>query len=245
MTTIQKETSNRILRRITDSGSPRVPAFRKSVIRTNEAAIARKPVARRGKRIFDVIAASVALLVLLPLLLVIAFLVKLDGGPAFFAHKRPGYLGDRFPILKFRSMRVDAEARLEATLAQDQALAEEWKRFQKLKNDPRTTRFGRFIRKTSLDELPQLWNVLRGEMSVVGPRPMLMHQLDAYGPEIVYYSSMRPGITGLWQISGRSSTTFDEKTVIETRYVKSWTFWGDIVIILKTIPALLNSKNAY
>ncbi len=205
----------------------------------------RKPIARTAKRAFDVISALTALVVLSPFFVVIALIGKLDGGPAFFVQDRYGLNGKTFRMIKFRSMRVNAEAHLKKLLAEDPIAAAEWRSYQKLKCDPRITPLGAILRKTSIDELPQLVNVLRGDMSLVGPRPMLPDQIAAYGPAISVYVNVRPGITGKWQVGGRNETTFRERASIDASYVKSWTFWGDIVIILKTIPALLNSKNAY
>lgn len=209
------------------------------------ASVRRKPIARTAKRVFDVISALSALVVLSPVFAVIALIGKLDGGPAFFVQDRYGMNGKTFRMVKFRSMRVNAEAHLKKLLEEDPIAAAEWRSYQKLKCDPRITPLGAILRKTSIDELPQLLNVLRGDMSLVGPRPMLIDQVAAYGPSISEYVNVRPGITGKWQVGGRNETTFRERAAIDAGYVKNWTFWGDIAIILKTIPALLSSKNAY
>ena len=204
----------------------------------------RKPLARAVKLAFDVAAAGIALLLLAPLMLIIAAVVGLDGGPVFYAHTRIGARGRVFRCLKFRSMVIDSEAALQALFARDPLAAEEWTRTQKLRLDPRVTWIGRLLRKTSLDELPQLLNVLRLEMSLVGPRPIVSLEIPKYAEDIAYYYETRPGITGLWQVSGRSDTTYAQRVRLDSFYVKNWSIWQDFSIIARTIPAVVSGRGA-
>jgi undecaprenyl-phosphate galactose phosphotransferase len=203
-----------------------------------------KPVARGIKMAFDLVMAGLAILVLAPVMLVIACLVGADGGPILFAHQRVGVRGQTFNCLKFRSMVVDADAVLQHVLATDPAAAEEWRQTHKLRRDPRVTWIGRLLRKTSLDELPQLFNVLRLEMSLVGPRPIVSLEIPKYADDIAYYYETRPGITGLWQVSGRSDTTYAQRVRLDAWYVKNWTIWQDLAIIARTIPAVVSGRGA-
>ncbi|MEM0984895.1 MAG: sugar transferase [Pseudomonadota bacterium] len=197
------------------------------------------------KRVLDLCLAVPGLLFLAPVLFIIAIVVKAnDGGPILFAHTRRGQDGRSFKCLKFRSMAVDAQERLAALLASDEKLAAEWAARQKLDNDPRVTSVGSFLRKTSLDELPQLWNIIRGDMSVVGPRPIVDDEVVRYGEHIEAYDAYRPGIFGLWQISGRSETTYDERVEMDVNYAKSQSFLLDLKIIVLGIPAVLLSRGA-
>lgn len=199
----------------------------------------------RAKRAFDVIIASVALIFLLPAFLTIALAIKLnDRGPVFYRHTRVGRQGARFECLKFRTMATDSEERLAQILLTDPHAAAEWQNGQKLRNDPRITKIGSFLRKTSLDELPQLWNVLRGDMSIVGPRPVTRAELQRYGRERRYYLLVRPGITGLWQVSGRSSTGYDRRIRYDREYLEDWSWLGEFWILLMTIPAVLKTDDA-
>ncbi len=199
---------------------------------------------KMGKILMDLAGASSLILVMSPLLLAIAAVVKLDGGPVFYAHPRIGVGNRQFRCLKFRSMKPDSAAMLEHTLLNDAAAAIEWATTRKLRNDPRVTQVGAFLRKTSLDELPQLLNVLRLEMSLVGPRPIVDDEIEHYGDDIAYYYATRPGLTGLWQVSGRSSTTYKQRVQLDVRYVENWTLWRDIVILAKTVPAVLKRTGA-
>ncbi len=203
-----------------------------------------QPMARMMKVAFDVCAAAVGLVLAGPVFLIIALLVKLDGGPAFFGHTRLGSGARPFRCLKFRSMVVDSDAALERHLAGNPAAAEEWVQTRKLRKDPRVTRIGRILRTTSLDELPQLLNVLRLEMSLVGPRPIVRAEMHNYGEDIAYYFEARPGLTGLWQVSGRTETTFKRRVELDCWYVKNWTLWHDIAILAKTVPAVLKRRGA-
>jgi undecaprenyl-phosphate galactose phosphotransferase len=201
---------------------------------------------RITKRFFDLVAASLLVVILSPLLLYIAWRIRReDGGPVFFIQGRVGRRGRQFGCLKFRSMVMDAEDRLKQYLHSHPDLAAEYEINFKIRDDPRVTRIGKLLRRGSLDELPQLFNVLRGDMSLVGPRPLLERELDRYGENICLYRLVHPGITGLWQVSGRSETTFDERAHLDAWYVKNWTLWYDIVILLRTIKVVLRRDGAY
>jgi undecaprenyl-phosphate galactose phosphotransferase len=204
----------------------------------------KKPFARAAKMAIDVGLAGSALVVLAPVMLLIACAVRCDGGAALFAHARIGRNGQVFYCLKFRSMVVDSDAALQRLFATDPAAREEWLRTHKLRRDPRVTWIGRILRKTSLDELPQLLNVLRLDMSLVGPRPIVSAEVPKYGADIAYYYATRPGITGLWQVSGRSDTTYAHRVSLDTSYVRDWTLWRDISILIRTIPAVLSGRGA-
>ncbi|MGI4807332.1 MAG: sugar transferase, partial [Janthinobacterium lividum] len=162
----------------------------------------------------------------------------------FFSHKRIGRGGQKFGCLKFRSMRVDAAEILEQHLAGDDDARHEWLTTQKLKNDPRVTLIGRFLRGTSLDELPQIFNVLKLDMSLVGPRPVVEKELLRYGRNVNYYLQVRPGVTGLWQVSGRSNTTYSRRVALDAWYVKNWQFWLDVAILFRTIGAVVRRDGA-
>lgn len=203
------------------------------------------PMPRFLKRTFDIVVAGTAIVALLPVFAVLAVLVSLDGGPAIFSQARVGRHGKEFKCLKFRSMKVGAEAALKAYLENNPAAQEEWKIFYKLKNDPRVTKLGEFIRKTSLDELPQLFNVLKGDMSLVGPRPIKEAEILFYEGDYTYYESVRPGITGAWQVSGRSTLNYKQRVALDAWYSRNWSLWLDIVILLKTIPVLLKKDQAF
>ena len=201
--------------------------------------------ARILKRLFDLFAALALLAVGWPLLAYIAWRIREDGGPAIYAHKRVGQSGKVFACYKFRSMRVDAEEQLRDLLASDPALRVEWEKEFKLKDDPRVTAIGQFLRRTSLDELPQLFNVIKGEMSLVGPRPVVRKELERYGDDVDYFLMVRPGMTGLWQVSGRNDTNYETRVYLDTWYVKNWSLWYDIAILFKTIRVVLNREGAY
>jgi lipopolysaccharide/colanic/teichoic acid biosynthesis glycosyltransferase len=199
-----------------------------------------------AKRALDIIGAGVGLVLLAPFFLIVGLMVRADGGPAFFAHQRVGRGGKLFGCLKFRSMVIDSQARLEALLANDPAARAEWEATHKLKNDPRITGIGRFLRSTSLDELPQLINVLLGEMSLVGPRPVQGAEIDRYyGASAAHYMSVRPGITGLWQVSGRSETSYESRVALDVSYVSRPSLLADISILLRTPVAVLSRRGAH
>jgi lipopolysaccharide/colanic/teichoic acid biosynthesis glycosyltransferase len=189
------------------------------------------------KRAFDALTVLAALPIVLPLVLFLALLIKRDGGPAFYSQDRLGRHGKVFRFWKLRSMVVDADARLHEYLAEHPEARLQWNTTQKLKDDPRITPLGRFIRKSSLDELPQLWNVLRGDMSLVGPRPMMPEQRAIY-PGRAYFE-LRPGITGFWQVGDRNDTTFSDRAVYDTRYAGSLSFVTDIAVLLLTVRTVL------
>jgi lipopolysaccharide/colanic/teichoic acid biosynthesis glycosyltransferase len=200
---------------------------------------------RALKRGFDVVAAIVALILFLPLFTVLAVMVKRDGGPILFGHMRVGRNGKKFRCLKFRSMVVNSEQVLKDLLARDPQARAEWDREFKLKNDVRVTRVGHFLRRSSLDELPQIWNVLRGEMSFVGPRPIIDQELERYGEASKYYLMATPGITGLWQVSGRNDIDYATRVSLDVSYVENWTFRKDILILFKTVAVVIRGKGAY
>jgi len=199
-----------------------------------------------AKRALDILGAGALLLLALPVFLVIAALVRMDGGRVFYAHERIGRGGRAFGCLKFRSMVADADKRLAALLERDPAARAEWDSTRKLKADPRVTWVGRFLRASSLDELPQLVNVLRGDMSLVGPRPVQASELAAYyGHAAQHYMAVRPGITGPWQISGRSDTSYAQRVALDVAYVTRPSLINDIRILLRTPMAVLARRGAY
>lgn len=197
----------------------------------------------------DVIDISISLAILTfiaPLLLLIALAIYLqDGGPVVFAHRRVGRSGQHFYCFKFRSMAVDAEQRLADVLASSPAAREEWARDHKLKNDPRITKLGHFLRRSSLDELPQLFNVLRGDMSLVGPRPIVDAEVPKYGRRFQRYCAVKPGITGLWQVSGRNDVSYRSRVAMDCAYAKAKSVRFDLWILVATIPAVLLRRGSY
>ena len=205
-----------------------------------------QPLPRFIKRSFDIVMASTALVLLSPVMLGLALFVKCDGGPAIFGQKRLGMNGKVFYCLKFRSMVMNNDQVLKEYLASHPNVRAEWQSHKKLRaGDPRVTRAGKFLRHGSLDELPQLWNVLKGEMSLVGPRPILLSELDEYGHDIAHYNRVRPGITGMWQVSGRSNVSYRRRVQIDSWYVRNWSLWHDLAILCKTVPVVLKRKGAY
>lgn len=203
-----------------------------------------QPLRRLVKLVFDLVVASLLVLICLPLFLLFALLISRDGGPVLFRHRRVGRNGRPFDCLKFRTMVPDAQQILERHLAESPAAAAEWEQNFKLRNDPRITPIGRFLRSTSLDEVPQLLNVLRGEMSLVGPRPVTQQELSYYGRDVMFYLETRPGITGLWQVSGRSDTSYEQRVMFDTWYAKNWSLWQDIAILAKTVPVVFGRDGA-
>jgi undecaprenyl-phosphate galactose phosphotransferase len=196
---------------------------------------------------FNYFLALILLPILLPLIGILALLIKRESkGDVFFSHGRIGQNNQKIPTLKFRSMYADAQERLDKLLEEDPAIKEEWEKSFKLKNDPRVTKIGAFLRKTSLDELPQIFNVLMGQMNFVGPRPILQEELDKYyQKDASYYLMVKPGITGLWQVSGRSDTDYDFRVKTDKWYVLNWSLWLDIVILIKTVKVVLKRDGAY
>jgi undecaprenyl-phosphate galactose phosphotransferase len=203
-----------------------------------------RPMPRLFKAIFDVTFAILLLFIASPLLLIIAAIVRLDGGPVLFAHRRIGAGGRHFYCLKFRTMVVHADQVLQQILATDPERAAEWRATHKLRDDPRVTRLGKLLRQMSLDEVPQLLNVIRLEMSLVGPRPIVDSEIAHYGEDIAHYYALRPGLTGLWQVSGRSDTSYARRVRLDVWYVNNWTIWHDLAVLLKTIPAVLRREGA-
>nr|WP_235952991.1 sugar transferase [Salipiger sp. PrR002] len=192
-----------------------------------------------GKRLLDIMLVLMIAPMLLPVIAALAVLARRDGGKAFFGHKRVGQNGASFRCWKIRSMVPDAEARLRAYLDANPAAAEEWARDHKLTNDPRITPFGDFIRKTSLDELPQIFNVLKGEMTFVGPRPIIEDELAKYGNKKQHYLAQKPGITGLWQVSGRNDLSYDERVNLDVAYLSQRSLLVDANIMMRTAWAVL------
>lgn len=198
------------------------------------------------KRAFDVTMAVSALVFISPIFLLLMLLVKVtDPGPIFFGHRRIGHNGQTFRCLKFRTMMTDGDRVLQAYLQQNPKAQEEWLATRKLQNDPRVTVVGAVLRKLSLDELPQLLNIIRGEMSVVGPRPVVEDELEMYEGAAVYYLQSRPGLTGLWQVSGRNDVSYASRVAFDTHYVKNWSLRNDMLIIARTIPAVCFSRGSY
>jgi exopolysaccharide production protein ExoY len=198
------------------------------------------PIGGTLKRALDIAVASVALVLLAPLLLMTGLLIKVTmGGPVLFAHSRIGLNGKVFRCYKFRTMVNNAEERLRRYLDQDPSVAREWQETCKLAQDPRVTSLGQILRKASIDELPQLINVLRGDMSCVGPRPITAIELQRYGARAADYLKTRPGLTGLWQVSGRNSLSYASRVELDGLYVSNWTMLLDLAILIRTIPAIL------
>ena len=198
--------------------------------------------AQWSKRIFDIIGASMLLLMSAPIMAVVALAIKLeDGGSIFFKQPRVGRNGETFHMIKFRSMCVDAEAKLAALAAQSEGNGVLFK----MARDPRVTRIGAFIRRFSIDEIPQFWNVFRGDMSLVGPRPALPKEVAQYDRDAVRRLDVRPGLTGLWQVSGRSDLPWDETVRLDSYYVDNWSFMQDLAIMLRTARAVVSSRGAY
>jgi undecaprenyl-phosphate galactose phosphotransferase len=202
---------------------------------------------RFAKRSFDIVVSLALLPFILPIIGILAYFIKKESpGDVFYAHNRVGKDGRIIPVLKFRSMYSDSKERLEKLLESDPAIREEWEKNFKLKNDPRVTKIGKFIRESSLDELPQIFNVLKGEMSLVGPRPVVEEELKKYYKESAeYYKMVKPGITGFWQVSGRSDTDYDFRVKVDTWYVYNWSLWLDIMVLIKTVRVVLLKEGAY
>jgi Undecaprenyl-phosphate galactose phosphotransferase WbaP len=198
------------------------------------------------KRMLDLVVTSLAGLLVLPLIVTIAALIRFSSpGPVLYSQERIGRYGRRFKAWKFRTMHMHADAILERYLATSPELAAEWRSHHKLKRDPRVTAVGRFLRPISLDELPQLWNVLKGEMSLVGPRPIVAGEIDKYADCYEQYVKVRPGITGLWQVSGRNDTTYAERVDLDAYYVRNWSVWFDLYILACTVKVVLLGEGAY
>jgi lipopolysaccharide/colanic/teichoic acid biosynthesis glycosyltransferase len=198
------------------------------------------------KRAIDLLGATLLLLLFSPLLVILGFLVKITSpGPVLYRQKRVGRLGQEFTLLKLRTMRSGSDEAFREFLQHSPALRLEYASIQKLENDPRLTGLGRILRHFSLDELPQLWNILRGEMSLVGPRPFLPEQRLIYGPGLWSYYQMRPGLTGLWQVSGRNRLSFRERARCDFIYLQSWSIGLDLLILLNTPWVVISGKGAF
>lgn len=200
----------------------------------------------RAKRGMDLIIASLLLILCSPIFLLLAILTKLDSaGPVFFRQIRLGKEGRPFEMIKFRTMYPGAETNLEILIKDERNQKLTWAKFQKLWDDPRLTPIGRTLRRYSLDELPQLWNVIKGDMSLVGPRPILPEQGKIYGPNLSIYQLIRPGMTGAWQVNGRNLTSFEERVDWDTYYIRNWSLWMDIQILFRTVGKVLTAEGAF
>jgi Undecaprenyl-phosphate galactose phosphotransferase WbaP len=198
------------------------------------------------KRAMDLVIVILGGILISPLLLLIAVLVKLSSpGPAFYAHTRIGLNGRQIKMYKFRSMCADADKKLAELLENNPTAKKEWEKEHKLKDDPRITPLGNFLRKSSLDELPQLYNILKGDMSLVGPRPVTFEERQKYGTDFERIFSVRPGLTGMWQVSGRSEASYADRVMFDTYYLQSWSIWLDFWILYKTLGVVLNKRGAY
>ncbi len=204
------------------------------------------PVDKTFKMFFDLVATTMLIILFSPILLLIYIVVFVaTKGKPIFRHKRIGKGGEVFWVYKFRTMHDNADVLLKELLESDNSIREEWEKEFKLKKDPRITKVGRFLRKTSLDELPQLINVIKGEMSLVGPRPIIQEEIKNYGDYFRYFKAVKPGITGLWQISGRNDVDYDERVQLDTWYVRNWSIEQDLIILMKTIVVVLLKKGSY
>lgn len=204
-----------------------------------------QPIGGVFKRLLDIVAGVSGIILLSPLLLMLSALVKFnDGGSVFYGHRRIGFGGEVFRCWKFRTMVENGDTVLAEYFAQNPKARSEWEQEQKLENDPRITTIGHVLRKLSVDELPQLFNILVGDMSLVGPRPVVNDELKRYGRTLRCYLSSRPGLTGLWQVSGRSDVSYETRVAFDQRYVETWSLPADFVIIFKTIPAVLLQKGS-
>lgn len=209
--------------------------------RANDVATARP--GQIYKRAVDILIAVAVIFLLAPLMLLLIVGIKTSTrGPAIYRHRRIGRNGREFDCLKFRTMVPNADGILDTLLASDPRAAEEWERTRKLSRDPRITLLGHVLRRSSLDELPQVINVLRGEMSCVGPRPVTRGELVRYGARTELFTTVLPGMTGLWQVSGRSSIDYEKRVALDCEYVANWSLWLDMKILAKTIPAMLNTR---
>jgi len=202
-------------------------------------------ISRPAKFVMDKAGALIALILFSPLFIFLILKIRQDGGPAFYAQERVGRNGKTFKCWKLRSMIMNADEELKNLLQNDPQARAEWEKDFKLKNDPRITKIGNFLRKSSLDELPQFFNVLRGEMSLVGPRPIVEDEKKYYGDKINDYLSINPGITGLWQVSGRNDVSYEERVSLDSWYAHNWSITGDVIIMFKTIFVVLAKRGAY
>jgi len=204
------------------------------------------PGARRVKRTLDIVFALALAIVALPVFLITALAILLESGrPVFFSHKRVGRGGRAFRLMKFRTMLQNSDDVLAEYLAENPEAAQEWEQNRKLRRDPRVTRIGKLLRRTSLDELPQIWNILRGDMSMAGPRPIVQAEIAKYGTTYPLYALAKPGLTGLWQVSGRNDTTYRRRIELDAAYVRNWTPGLDVKLLVKTVGVVVKGKGAY
>jgi len=220
-------------------------ALDRSFVRRDRFIQLRCPAEQGTKRAFDFLVALLLIVAISPILLLIALLAKLDGGPAIFGHRRIGANGETFVCWKFRTMVRNADEVLARVLATYPEARAEWDRDFKLKNDPRITRIGRILRVTSFDELPQLFNVLKGEMSLVGPRPIVAKEIARYGSAFHDYARCRPGITGIWQVSGRNNIDYGARVRLDQEYARNWSLRRDSYILLQTAVVVIQGRGAY
>ena len=198
------------------------------------------------KRIFDILFLLLSAPLTIPLTIIVSILVKVTSkGPVFYGHKRIGKNHKEFKCWKFRSMVIDADKQLEKLLSENPQMRAEWEKEQKLTNDPRVTKIGKLLRKTSIDEIPQFFNILTGQMSFIGPRPVTEPELEKYGSKADYILNVQPGLSGMWQISGRSETSYQERVTLDSYYIDNWSIWLDLWILLKTVFVVLKGKGAY
>jgi len=205
-----------------------------------------RPGARLAKRIIDLTLCALLIPVIVPVIAIVYSLIAVESGfPVFYSQQRLGHGAKSFRIWKFRTMVRNAPEVLEQTLARNVQLRDEWNQNQKLRNDPRITAIGKFLRKTSLDELPQFWNVVRGDMSLVGPRPIVECEIAKYKEAYGAYTKTTPGVTGLWQVSGRNHTTYSERVAYDTFYVRNWSVWMDLYLLARTVKVIVTGAGAY
>lgn len=198
------------------------------------------------KRVMDILISILLGVVFLPIIVFTAILIRLDSpGSVFYSQERIGKNGRKITVYKFRSMRVDADKILSGYLTKNPEARSEWEKKQKLCADPRITRVGKWIRQFSVDEIPQLFNILKGDMSLIGPRPIVESEVWHYRDKFQVYSAVRPGITGMWQVSGRNNTTYEERVLYDIYYVRNWSVWLDIKILLRTVWVVLSREGAY
>jgi len=227
-------------------GSAVVPIDMEGILGLSAQRNLLNPYARLFKRLSDFLITFFAGIISLPIMLICVLLIRLDSpGPVFYTQKRIGYRGKEIHVLKFRTMIKNADVILEDYLRENPAMRDEWNKSHKLKNDPRVTRLGKFMRKTSIDELPQMWNILIGDMSWVGPRPIVEDEAVHYKESFSLYKQVRPGITGLWQSSGRSSTSYKYRVNLDEYYIRHWSMWLDIYILLRTVRSVLSHEGAW
>lgn len=204
-----------------------------------------KRTSRFIKRTADIVLSILGLVFLSPLFLYLSWKIRKDGGQAIYGHQRIGRNGKPFSCLKFRTMVINSDEILQNLFKNEPLAKAEWEKDFKLKDDPRITPLGNFLRRSSLDELPQLWNVLKGEMSLVGPRPIVAEELSRYDEDVDYYFMAKPGMTGLWQVSGRNDVDYQKRVYLDAWYVKNWSLWNDLVILCKTISVVIRRSGAY